>query len=84
MSGSDLLQEATARLVSALEGFETSVAQRRQEHLAAETLQEQVGTLSASLRDERVRADNLSATNDEVAERLESVIAAIQDMLDTE
>ncbi|MGD9869398.1 MAG: DUF4164 family protein [Hyphomicrobiales bacterium] len=81
MSGSDLLQEATARLLTALEGFETSVAQRRQETLSAEALQEQVDTLSVSLREERTRSSNLVAANDEVAERLEAVIAAVQEIL---
>ena len=81
MSGSDLLHEATSRLVTALSGFEQNVAQRRQEDLAAETLQEQVETLNASLRAERARSGNLAVVNDEVAERLDSAIAAIQDIL---
>ena len=83
MSKADALEEATSRLMAALEAFENTIAQRRHADLSAEALQEQIQSLTDSLGTERQRSERLSSVNEEVSQRLDSVIDSIRAMLQT-
>jgi uncharacterized coiled-coil protein SlyX len=84
MSNSDALEEATARLTKALDTFGKTVAERRHADLAAEALQEQIEALSADLGAEREKSERMAAANDEVSERLDSVIESVKAILENQ
>lgn len=79
---SDALEEATSRLTKALETFEKTVAERRQADLKAETLTEQLDALNSRLGAERQKSEKLAAANEEVTERLDSIIDSVRNMVE--
>lgn len=83
MSESDALNEATSRLEKALETIEKTVADQRHATLRAESMQEQIETLTATLGSERERSQRLFAANDEVSDRLDSMIESVKVTLGT-
>lgn len=83
MTESDALDEATSRLEEALETIEKTVADQRQAALRAETLQEQIDTLTVTLGKERERSQRLAEASDEVSERLDSMIDSVKAALGT-
>lgn len=76
------LKSAATRLNTALETFENTVAARRQNDLKAETLEEQVQTLSDSLAVEREKSQKLLQANDATSERIDELINSIEIMLE--
>ena len=78
MSQSDALNEATSRLEKALENIEKTVADQRHASLTAESMQEQIESLNATLSSERERARRLAEANDEVSGRLDSMIDSVK------
>lgn len=83
MNESDALKEANSRLEKALETIEKTVADQRHATLRAESMQEQVETLKATLGSERGRAERLATANDEVSDRLDSMIDSLKAALGT-
>lgn len=81
MANSDALDEATSRLTSALERFESMVAERRQRELSAEALEEKLQQLTSTLDAEKARSERLENANDAVSERLDELIGAIKSVL---
>ena len=82
---SKTLKEATSRLSKALRSFEDAVAHRLNKEQSAEDLEQHIQSLSAeqerllaSLKLARRRADRLESANDEVSNRLETVIDSIK------
>lgn len=76
------LNDATERLASALKAMEDAVASKRHSDLTVESLEEQLQTLEQSLDAERQRGERLESVNDDVTERIESIIESIRDMLE--
>jgi predicted RNase H-like nuclease (RuvC/YqgF family) len=83
MTDTDPLEEAASRLNTALDTFEKRVAERRHADLSAEELQEQVQRLTENLGAEREKSEALSTANDEVSERLDSIIDSVRTILET-
>lgn len=85
-----ILQEATTRLANALKTFEDAVAQRLEKEKKIEDLEQHIRSLNAeqerlaaSLNVARQRAERLETANDEVSNRLGSVIDSIQTIVKT-
>jgi len=76
------LKSAATRLNTALETFENTVAERRQSDLRAETLEEQVQTLSDRLAAEREKSQKLLQANNAASERIDELIDSIEIMLE--
>lgn len=82
-NGNDL-SSATERLSTALKAMEDAVASKRHADLTVESLEEQVQSLEASLDAERQRGEKLAAANEDVSERLDTIMDTIKDMLQSE
>lgn len=85
MSSYDLLEEATTRLLAAVEEFEEAMSRRLQDGQEVEALTYRLQSLSVehdrlaeSLAAERQRAERLAAANDEVSQRLGTVIDSVR------
>lgn len=88
MAQSDALQQAAARLHEAVEALETSLDQLLAASDPIEALSEQVRSLTserdrllAELETERKRARRLEAANDEVSDRLQSLMGTLKEMV---
>lgn len=81
MSQSDALNDASSRLEKALETIEKTVADQRHATLRADAMQEQIDSLTATLGSERERAMRLAEANDEVSDRLDSMIDSVKAVL---
>ncbi len=75
------VSEATQRLDTALKAMEDAVAGKRREHLTAESLEEQLQSLEASLAAERARGETMAAATEDVTGRIEAIMGSIRDML---
>ncbi len=89
MSEQSAIDAAVKRLAMALDALDAAVERRRDADRNEDTLAAQVQTLGldrarlASVLDgETARSRKLEATNREVAERLDTAIAAIQSVLE--
>lgn len=90
MSSSDALEEATTRLLAALEAFEESMARHLQNGRDMEALEfrlqvltEEHERLKESLEAERRRGDRLASANTEVSERLDTVVDSVKSIMRT-
>jgi len=84
------IDSAVKRLALALDALDAAVERRRESDRGAEALVAQVQALgldrtrlASSLDGETARSRKLEATNREIAERLDTAIASIQSVLDT-
>ena len=82
MTKTDVLEQATSRLTSALEVFEDTISQKRHTDLTAEALQEQLQTLTASLGAEKEKSEKLLIANDTVSERLDAIIDSVRTIVE--
>ena len=81
---------AVKRLALALDAFDAAVERRREADQAEEALAAQVqalgldrARLASTLDGEAARARRLETTNREIAQRLDTAIASIQSVLDS-
>ena len=88
MNEQSTIDAAVKRLALALDALDAAVERRRDSDRDEETLAQQLhdlGTdrsrLAAALDGETSRARKLEATNREIAERLDTAIASIQEVL---
>jgi len=88
MNEQSTIDAAVKRLALALDALDAAVERRRDSDRDEETLAQQLhdlGTdrsrLAAALDGETSRARRLEATNREIAERLDTAIASIQEVL---
>lgn len=90
MGTTNALEVAASRLMSALDQFEDVMEQRLTEEKTIKDLEAQLRSLMAereqlfvSLEKERRRADRLEAANDEVSDRLGTVIDSVKMIVQT-
>jgi regulator of replication initiation timing len=90
MGTTNALEVAASRLMSALDQFEDVMEQRLTEEKTIKDLEAQLRSLMAereqlfvSLEKERRRADRLEAANDEVSDRLGTVIDSVRMIVQT-
>ncbi len=81
MGDSKELNEVTERLATALKAMEDAVAAKRHDELTVESLKEQVQSLKASLDAELRRSEKLIAANEEVSQRLDTIVGSVRGML---
>ena len=91
MTDQSAVDSAVKRLALALDALDAAVERRQQADQSEEGLATQVqalGTdrtrLAAALDGETARSRKLEATNREIAERLDTAMASIQSVLDTQ
>lgn len=91
MTEQSAIDAAVRRLALALDALDAAVERRREADRNEEALVNQVqalgvdrAKLAAALDGETARSRRLEATNREIAERLDSAIASIQSVLDTQ
>ena len=84
------IDTAVKRLALALDALDAAVERRREADRGEDALVAQVqalgldrSRLASSLDDEAARSRKLEATNREIAERLDTAIASIQSVLDS-
>jgi uncharacterized membrane protein YccC len=90
MTGQSTIDIAVKRLALALDALDAAVERRREADRHEETLVAQVqalgvdrSRLASDLDGETARSRKLEATNREIAQRLDSAIASIQSVLDS-
>ena len=90
MTEQGAVDAAVKRLALALDALDAAVERRREADRGEEALAAQVqalgsdrSKLAASLDGETARSRKLEATNREIAQRLDSAIAGIQSVLDS-
>lgn len=81
MDNSKELSDVSDRLASALRAMEDAVAAKRRNDLTVESLQEQVQSLKASLDAEIERNKTLFEANQEVSQRIDSIVVSVKEML---
>lgn len=88
MAGRSALEEATERLTEALQTLEELLAAKLEHEETLETLKSEMATLRAEhqrllteLERQRARAESLEQANDEVYNRLESVVGTIKSIV---
>lgn len=81
MGNSKELNDVTERLATALKAMEEAVAAKRHNDLTVESLKEQVQSLKESLDAELQRNEKLSAANEEVAKRIDTIVGSVREML---
>ncbi len=91
MTGQSAIDTAVKRLALALDALDAAVERRREADRHEETLVAQVqalgvdrSRLASDLDGETARSRKLEATNREIAQRLDSAIASIQSVLDSQ
>ncbi len=90
MAEQSAIDMAVKRLALALDGLDAAVERRREADQAEEALAAQVqalgldrARLASTLDGEAARARRLETTNREIAQRLDTAIASIQSVLDS-
>jgi CRP-like cAMP-binding protein len=83
MNEQSAIDTAVKRLAQALDGLDAAVERRREADRGEAALAAQVQTLAANLDGETARSRRLETTNREIAERLDTAIATIQSVLDS-
>jgi hypothetical protein len=90
MSDQSTIDQAVKRLALALDSLDAAVERRRQSDRSEEGLASQLHALgvdrtrlAAALDGETARARRLESTNREIAQRLDTAIASIQSVLDS-
>ena len=90
MSDQSTIDQAVKRLALALDSLDAAVERRRQADRSEEGLASQLHALgvdrtrlAAALDGETARARRLESTNREIAQRLDTAIASIQSVLDS-
>ena len=90
MNEQSAIDTAVKRLAQALDGLDAAVERRREADRGEAALAAQVQTLgmdrsrlAADLDGETARSRRLETTNREIAERLDTAIATIQSVLDS-
>jgi uncharacterized membrane protein YccC len=90
MTGQSTIDIAVKRLALALDALDAAVERRREADRHEETLVAQVqalgvdrSRLASDLDGETARSRKLEATNREIAQRLDSAIASIKSVLDS-
>ncbi len=81
MGNTKELNDVTERLATALKAMEDAVAAKRRNDLTVESLQEQVQSLKSSLDVELQRNEKLTAANEEVSNRIDSIVGSVRGML---
>ncbi len=81
MGNSKELDDVTERLATALKAMEDAVAAKRRNDLTVESLKEQVQSLKTSLDTELQRNEKLTAANEEVSNRIDSIVGSVRGML---
>ena len=81
MGNSKELNDVTERLATALKAMEDAVAAKRRNDLTVESLKEQVQSLKTSLDAELQRNEKLTAANEEVSERINTIADSVRGML---
>lgn len=88
MNKTDALEEATTRLLAALDRFEEALGRRLQNRPdngdlqgRLQSLSEENERLAARLEAERHRADRCTAANTDVAQRLDTVIDSVKTII---
>ena len=91
MTEQSAIDMAVKRLALALDGLDAAVERRREADRAEEALAAQVqalgldrARLASTLDGEAARARRLETTNHEIAARLDTAIATIQSVLDSQ
>ena len=81
MGNSSELKDVSERLATALKAMEDAVAATRHNDLTVESLKEQVESLKASLDAELQRSEKLTAANEAVSQRIDTIVGSVREML---
>ncbi len=81
MGNTSELKDVTERLATALKAMEDAVAAKRHNDLTVESLKEQVESLKASLDMELQRSEKLTAVNEAVSQRIDTIVGSVREML---